>query len=168
MSKYPDIITVGGPTYGGILFPFTYSNGTIDLPSGWATGKTNSPANERALIRRLGSDSLIQYIGSNFKNYIFGITSFSGYKVSNTSSIKVVQPGIAIRVVQLGPQNLPTIDPDESFKVSESAPVAGFIQYPGTYVFGSPLVLSATATPLSPPGSSSRTIYITFFTHWYH
>ena len=88
MNTYPDIITIGGPTYGGVLLPFTFNNGTIDLPSSWSSGRTLAPANEGVLIRRLGGDSLIQYIGPNFKNYIYNVASFGGYKVSNTSSIK--------------------------------------------------------------------------------
>ena len=165
-TTYPDIRFVGGPTYGGVLFPLSYSSGVIDLPSSWITGKTLAPANEGVQVRRLGGDFLAQTLGNNLKNYIFNITNFGGYKVTSTSSIRVVLPGIVTKVQQLGLQNLPVTIDGGSFKVSESAPVNNFIQYGSSFVFSKPMVLSATATRIS--DSVSKTIYITFYTQWDH
>ena len=165
-SIYPDIRFAGGPTYGGNLFPFTYSNGTLDLPSGWSTGKTLAPSNTGVQIRRLGGNSLIQNIGTNFKNYIFNVANFNGYKVQNTSSIRVVLSGIATKVQQLGVQNLPATIDAGSYKISESAPITDFIQFGSTYLFDKPLVISANAKNLT--SNAVLTIYITFYTQWDH
>ena len=166
MSVNPNIITIGGPTYGGVLFPFTFSSGTLDLPSGWGTGKTAAPANDGALIRMLGGNSPVTSVGTNLKNYILNVSNFGGYKVQNTSSISVVSGGIVTRVQQLGTQNLPTIISNSSYKISTFAPVTGFVQYASSWVFDEPVVISAMAKNLST--NAITTIYITFYTHWYH
>lgn len=162
-TTYPDIRYAGGPTYGGVLFPFTYSNGTIDLPSSWLPSKNLEPANEGCCIRKLGGDSLVQYIGPNFKNYIYNVTSFGGWKVQNTTSITVYQAGVVTKVQQLGSNNLPTIN-DASFKVSTNKPSPDFTVYNSSYLFDKPLVISALASN----GGTPTTIYITFYTQWDH
>ena len=164
-TTYPDIRYAGGPTYSGVLFPFTYSNGTIDLPSAWISGKTSAPANEGCCIRKLGGDSLVQYVGPSLKSYIYNVTSFGGYKVQNTTSITVYQAGVVTKVQQLGATNLPSIN-DASYKVSETAPITDFIQYNSSYLFDKPLVVSAYAKKIS--DNTNHTIYITFYTQWDH
>jgi hypothetical protein len=163
---YPDIRFAGGPTYSGVLFPFTYSSGVVDLPSGWASGKTAAPANEGCQVRRLGGDFLVQSIGSNFKSYIYNVTNLGGYKVQNTTSIRVTLPGVVTKVQQLGTQNLPATISTGSFSVSTSAPTADFIQYNSSYAFDKPLVVQADAKPVG--GGSTITLYITFYTQWDH
>jgi len=164
-TVYPDIRFAGGPTYGGVLFPFTYSSSTLDLPSSWSQ-PTSAPANEGTQVRRLGGDSLVQNIGTNLKNYILNVTNFGGYKVQNTSSIRVVLPGVVTKVQQLGTQNLTATIDGGSYKVSESAPTADFIQFNSSYLFDKPLVISAYAKKIS--DNTYNTIYITLTTQWDH
>ena len=163
---YPDIRFAGGPTYDGVLFPFTFRSGIVDLPSNWVSGKTEAPGNDGVQIRRLGGDFLAQNIGANFRNYIFNVTNFGGYKVQNTTSIRVVLPGVVTRIQQLGTQNLPDDIDAGSFKVSEQAPILDFIQFNSSFAFLKPLVISASARKIS--DNSLKTIYITFYTQWDH
>lgn len=69
---YPDVKFVGGPTYdvGGtkLLFPFTYKNGVLDLPSSFSS--TTAPANDGVQIRRLGGTNVVNSVGPTLKNYL--------------------------------------------------------------------------------------------------
>jgi hypothetical protein len=169
--SYPDVRFAGGPTYQPLsgpplLFPFTLSNGTLDLPSSFTN--TSVPRNDGVFIRRLGGDTLVQSIGSNLRNYIKNTQWSDGtttWVIPNASSIAVSMNGVVTRVQQLGTQNLPANVAAASYKVSTYIPT-GFIQYGSSYLFDAPLIVSASAQPLG--GGSTRTIYITFYTQWDH
>jgi hypothetical protein len=165
---YPDVKFVGGPTYDvegtKLLFPFTYKNGVLDLPSSFSS--TSAPANDGVQVRRLGGTNVVNSVGPTLKNYLFGVLNLGGYKIQNTSSIAVVLPGIVTKVQQLSLANLPATIDSTSFKVSESVPVTDFLGYNACYMFDKPLVLSAYAQKIS--DSSYHTIYVTLYTSWDH
>ena len=178
----PDVRFAGGPTYNNgtraVLFPFTLSSGTLELPANFygGTGGTATlrlaPGNEGAFIRRLGGSVLVQKIGNNFKNYVKNTVWTDAvasppvsYTIASTASINVIQNGTATLVQQLGWQNLPANVEAASFRVSTSRPT-NFIQYGSSYLFDAPLIISAVGTPST--GGASSTIYITFYTQWDH
>ena len=167
---YPDVKFVGGPTYdvGGtkLLFPFTYKNGVLDLPSSFSS--TTAPANDGVQIRRLGGTNVVNSVGPTLKNYLFGVTNLGGYKIQSASSIVVSLPGIVTRVQQLSLANLPATINSTSFKVSESVPVTDFLGYTPCFVFDKPLVLRASAKVWDNAGSATRNIYVTLYTSWDH
>jgi len=166
-TTYPDIRFVGGPTYGGHLFPFTYNNGVLDLPSSFlSTVGSNAPANEGTQVRRLGGDNVVNSVGPSLKSYLYGVTNLGGYKIQNTTSIRVVLTGVVTKVQELSLANLPATIDSTSFKVSESVPVTDFLGYSACYMFDKPLVLSAYAQKIS--DSSYHTIYVTLYTSWDH
>jgi hypothetical protein len=170
---YPDIKFVGGPTYtdGGakILFPFTYKNGMLDLPTSSLTAiGTNAPANDGVQVRRLGGDYVVQSVGATLKSYLYGVTNLGGYKIQSAGSIQVSLPGVVTKVQQLSLANLPASINSTSYRVSESTPVTDFLGYSACYVFDKPLVLSASAKVYNDSGSPTRTIYVTLYTSWDH
>ena len=78
-TVYPDVRFAGGPTYDAeagagvrnVLFPFTYSSGTIDIPSTFiSTIGSTLPGNAGVQVRRLGGSNLVQTVGNNLKSYI--------------------------------------------------------------------------------------------------
>jgi hypothetical protein len=167
-TVYPDVRFAGGPTYdadttAGVrhqLFPFTYSSGTLDLPSSFlSTISTTLPGNGGVQVRRLGGSNLVQTVGNNLKSYIRTVgTNWGQGAIGGSVAITVAQPGIVTLVQQLGLNNLPATIDAGSYKVSTSAP-ANFIQYNSTWLFDKPLVIKVnTATPF----------YITFYTQWDH
>jgi hypothetical protein len=163
-STYPDLRFASGPTYNRVLFPFTYSNGVLDLPASFLTTiGTNAPENAGVQVRRLGGDYLVQRLGPNLKQYLYNISIFDGYKIQNTSSIQISLPGIVTRVQQVSLTNLPEIN-TTSYKVSETAPTPDFIGYNGCYLFDKPLVISAYAKRLG--DNTYHTIYVTLYTSW--
>lgn len=177
----PDVRFAGGPTYNNgaraVLFPFTLSNGTLDLPANFYGGGTSTayiaPGNAGTFIRRLGGGILIQKIGTNFRNYIkntiwidaLASPSPVSYTIPSAASINVAQNGTGTLVQQLGWQNLPADVEAASFRVSPTKPT-NFIQYGSSYLFDAPLIVSAQAQA----GGSGPlvTIYITFYTQWDH
>jgi len=173
--SYPDVRFAGGPTYQGtfagnptpVLFPFSFNNGTLDLPAGFTGGQNGTatpytqPGNGGTFIRRLGGDSVVSALGTNLKNYIKNTPWHDGttaYTV--TGSINIVAGGQVTKVQQLGPQNLPANVEAASFRVSTSQPM-NFVQYGSSYLFDAPLIISATTT-------TAPIIYITFYTQWDH
>jgi len=168
-TVYPDVRFAGGPTYDADagadvrnqLFPFTYSSGTIDLPSSFLTtiGST-VPGNGGVQVRRLGGSNLVQTVGNNLKSYIRTVnTGWGQGSIGGSVAITVAQPGVVTLVQQLGLDNLPATIDAGSYKVSTTAPTTNFIQYGSTWLFDKPLVIKvATGTPF----------YITFYTQWDH
>jgi len=167
---YPDIKFVGGPTYDvagtKLLFPFTYKNGMLDLPSSFSS--TAEPANDGVQVRRLGGDNVVNSVGTTLKSYLYGVLNLGGYKIQSASSIQVVLPGVVTKVQQLSLANLTTTINSTSYKVSESVPVTDFLGYTPCFVFDKPLVLSASAKVWNNGSSATRTIYVTLYTSWDH
>lgn len=168
-TVYPDVRFAGGPTYdaeagGGVrnvLFPFTYANGALDLPSSFLGTITSTlPGNGGVQVRRLGGSNLVQTVGNNLKSYIRTVgTNWGQGAIGGSVAITVAQPGVVTLVQQLGLQNLPAEIDTASYKVSTSAPTTNFVQYSSSWLFDKPLVVKVnTATPF----------YITFYTQWDH
>ena len=168
-TVYPDVRFAGGPTYDadsgdGVryqLFPFTYSSGTIDLPSSFlSTISSTLPSNGGVQVRRLGGSNLVQTVGNNLKSYIRTVnTGWGQGSIGGSVAITVAQPGVVTLVQQLGLNNLPATIDAGSYKVSTDAPTTNFVQYGSTWLFDKPLVIKVnTGTPF----------YITFYTQWDH
>lgn len=177
-NTFPYVKFAGGPTYGNQLIPFTYSNGVLDVPSNWVSGKTLPPTNNGVVINRLGGNNSVMNIGTNLKNYIFNVnwytdatgTTGNYYKITNASTIRIptnwVGLGIVTRVQILDTTNLPQKIDTSSYKVSTSLAVPNFNIGTAVFLFDSPVVIQATAQ-LNGSGAST-TIYITLYTQWDH
>ncbi len=79
LTKFHAILTpsYNDSTYGLLPFPFTYSNGVLDIQyidnfeADMVTDTGNEPNNEPAnAVQLLGGSSLVTSLGDNFKSYI--------------------------------------------------------------------------------------------------
>ena len=163
-TAYPDVRSIVSATYtetglngNTYLFPFTYSNGVLDLPASISKFPyTTPPDNQTVLIRRLGGDNLITSIGPNLKAYIQSVGWNDGSNTYTvTGNITVVSQGVATRVQQLSKKYLSNT---ATYKVY-AGPWDGnnFIGQNAVYALDKPLVIQGSAT-----GGTSNKICITF------
>lgn len=177
--SYPDVRFAGGPTYASgvntLLFPFSYSSGTLELPSTFQNGLPFvsptgvPPGNAGVFIRRLGGNSPVTRLGPNLVNYIrktLWVDGANTYKISATTAVSIVANGIVTKVQQLGLGNLPPSINSASYKVSTNVP-ANFIQHASSFLFDAPLIVSA-GTAADSPNRPNTLVYITFYTQWDH
>jgi hypothetical protein len=148
-----------------VLFPFSYSNGVLDITYDGNNFKTNmvdnlneSPNSETdTAIRIISGPSLVTSLGNNFKDYI---RSWRSVTIDAGSPIEVVVAAEVLRV-QEGSFNNVSADSGDSWKISTSRPSGdNYItgseanKYNTTYIFKTPLTFSIV--------ESGVTQYITF------
>jgi hypothetical protein len=161
---------VDGPSYVSetldhdILFPFTWSNGTLDInliddfQAQMIDSSGNAPSDEcDFIVRQMGGPRIVNAIGENFKNYI---RSWRAATININSAIDVHIPGVVVKV-QMADVN--HMDDSSVALVTTSAPSADNFtfgssanKYRTTYCFKQPLTLRLR--------ESGQTTYITFRT----
>lgn len=156
------------PTLGnGRLFPFTYSNGVLDISYQGNEFKTAmvdtlniDPASETDVaIQVFSGPKLVKSLGENFKDYI---RAWRDGTIDVGSPIEIYVAPQVIRVQQADPSNVDA-NSGNSYKISTSPPTGdGYVagstsdNYNTTYVFKTPLTFTIL--------ESGITQYITFRT----
>jgi hypothetical protein len=140
-------------TYIRLLFPFSYSNQTLDITYSGNTFKAlmvddlgNEPRSESStIVSILGGPYLVTSLGENFKAYV---RSWRSSTIDSGSPIEVYVPAQILRVQEASRGNVNAIDGD-SWLITTSAPasdnyIAGTEQnnYQTTYIFKTPLTFS--------------------------
>jgi hypothetical protein len=149
------------------LFPFTYSNGILDITYEGNTFKAQmvdisgvEPSSETEVaIRILGSPRVVTGLGDNFKEYI---REWRKATIDPASPIEIYIAPQVIRVQEADITDI-TADSDESYRISTTAPasdnyISGSLSngYRTTYVFKTPLTFTIV--------EGGTTKYITFRT----
>ena len=166
-SGVSNITYISGPTYVGpnsinLLFPFTLSNGVlnINLINNF-TLNTGVPQKMGATVRLSGSSKNATSIGSNLRTYIKNRT-WGSNTITDESTISVHTPATMTMVQQLDETFIGQMD-GSPFTVTSGPPPSNFaLQFPGfgvTFVFLTPLVLKAR-------NSSGQNFYITLNSSW--
>jgi len=159
---------VSGPTYVGpnsinLLFPFTVSNGAIEVSAVNNFNITGGvlPQKMGATVRVSGSNKNVTSLGPNFINYIRNC-SWSGRTITDASSISLFTPASVTQVQQLDETFVGHMDAT-SYTVTSGAPPTNYaLQFAGfgvTWAFLTPLTVRAR-------DSTGRTFYITFSSSW--
>jgi hypothetical protein len=166
-SGRPTWSYVSGPTYLGpngtnLLFPFTLSNGLLELVlRNNFTLSTGVPQMMGATVSLSGSTRKVTSIGPNLRAYIKNCT-WDERTIPNASSISVHTPGSMTQVQQLD-ESFVGRTSSVAYKVTGGAPPSNFaLQFPGfgvTFAFLTPLVLKAT-------DNLGRQFYITLLSSW--
>lgn len=162
-----NITYISGPTYVGpnsinLLFPFTLSNGVLDvsLINNFSLS-TGVPQKLGATVRLSSSSKNVTSIGGNLRTYIKNCT-WGANTITDASSISVYTPASMTMVQQLDETFVGHMDASP-YKVTSGPPPTNFaLQFQGfgvTYVFLTPLVLKAR-------NSSGNNFYITLFSSW--
>jgi hypothetical protein len=147
-----------------ILFPFTWSNGTLDInliddfQEQMIDISGNSPTDEcDFMVRQMGGPRVVRAIGNNFKNYI---RAWRSSTININSAIDVHIPGVVVKV-QMADVN--HMGDSSVARVTTEAPTADNFtvgdtsnKYRTTYCFKQPLTLRLR--------ESGVTTYITFRT----
>jgi hypothetical protein len=162
-----NISYISGPTYVGpnsinLLFPFSLSNGVLNLNLvNNFTLNTGVPQKMGATVRLSGTSRNATSIGSNLRTYIKNRT-WGTNTIPDASSIVVHTPASMTMVQQLDETFIGQMD-GSPFSVTNGPPPSNFaLQFPGfgiTYVFLTPLVLKAR-------NASGQNFYITLFSSW--
>lgn len=180
--SFPDVRFAGGPTYTSgsnvLLYPFSFNRGVLDLPASFvsaraaaadavtgdaAKAEAAAPGHDGVFIRRLGGNSPVTVLGSNFVTYIRNTKWANGstiYSISPGATVRISANGVVTKVQQLGLGNLPATVDAASYKISTTVPT-NFIQYASSFLFDTPLIVTTTAV-------GGGTVYITFYTQWDH
>ena len=175
-SAFPDVVYASGPTYWNnsqqqhMLMPFTYSNGTLEIPVGTypsgPTGQDSEPiGNAGVTIRLLGGINQVTSIGPRLQAFLRSKT-WSNYKPTS-DAITVASPAIITRVQQLSSNYLPSTWNNSAYKVNVGPwNKSNFIGPSSVYAFNKPLVLQMKGK-LNDAGNAV-TICITLTTSWDH
>ncbi len=149
------------------LFPFSYSNGTLDISYAGNNFKTTmvdisgvSPSGEtNPAYRIIGGPKLVTALGDNFKAYI---RSWRASTIDSGSPIELDQPAQIVRVQEGEDANVTALS-GSSWRISETKPSSdNYItgtdtnKYRTTYIFKTPLTFTIK--------ESGVTKYITFNT----
>ncbi len=145
------------PTYTqsglDILFPFSYSNGTLDILYSGNSFKTImvdisgiAPVDEtETAYRIISGPKLVTEIGENFKDYI---RSWRAATIDSGSAIELMQPAQVLRV-QEGEYANVDADSAYSYKITTKKPSSdNYItgtdlnKYRTTYIFKTPLTFT--------------------------
>ena len=136
-----------------VLFPFSYSNGVLDISYSGNTFQAdmvtitgNSPSSETdSLVQIMGSPHLVTSLGDNFKAYI---RAWRTSTIDNNSPITIFVNPQVIRVRELDYNNIDA-NSGNSYKISTSAPASdsyptGSLQneYETKYIFKTPLTIT--------------------------
>lgn len=162
-----NITYISGPTYVGpnsinLLFPFSLSNGVlnVNLVNNFSLN-TGVPQKMGATVRLSGNSRNVSSIGSNLRAYIRNCT-WGTNTITDASTITVHTPATMTMVQQLDETFIGPMD-GTPFSVTSGPPPSNFaLQFSGfgiTYVFLTPLVLKAR-------NSSGNNFYITLFSSW--
>jgi hypothetical protein len=162
-----NITYISGPTYVGpnsinLLFPFSLSNGVLNLNlvNNFSLS-TGVPQKMGATVRLSGTSKNVTSIGSNLRTYIKNCT-WGTNTIPDASSITVHTPATMTMVQQLDETFIGQLD-GSPYSVTSGPPPSNFaLQFSGfgiTYVFLTPLVLKAR-------NSSGNNFYITLFSSW--
>lgn len=167
VTGLPSWSYVSGPTYVGpnsinLLFPFSLSNGILEVNLiNNFTLATGLPQNMGATVNLSGTSRTANQIGPNFRAYIKNRT-WNGRTISDASSISVHIPAPMTLVQQLNETFIGHMSA-VPFTVTSGPPPSNFaLQFQGfgvTYAFLKPLVLRAR-------DSTGSTFYITLGSSW--
>jgi hypothetical protein len=163
-----NISYVTGPTYVGtnntnLLFPFSLSNGVLDIivSNGFSLTQTPEPQMAGATVRISGGSRTVSNIGNNFRAYIKNRT-WGQNTIPNASSISVFITASATLVQQLDERFVGHMS-SEPYIVTTAVPPSNFaIPFSGfgvTYAFLTPLVIRAR-------NQNNAFFYIIFVSNW--
>ncbi len=131
-----------------VLFPFTYSNGTLDIANKYNFNSEmidntgNSPNTDSdTSVRLMGGNRLVQQLGENFKAYI---RAWRNAFIDVDSPIEIFVNGTVQRVQWVNEENMG----DSSYAVSTNPPSGdtytqiGDGSYNSTWIFNKPLTIT--------------------------
>jgi hypothetical protein len=135
-----------------VLFPFSYSNGVLDISYSGNTFKSvmvddtgNSPSSETdTAVQILGKPQLVTSLGDNFKAYIRAWRT----GIDSGSPIEIYINPLVIRVQEVDLENI-SANSGESYRISTQPPASDTYpagtdtnNYQAKYVFKSPLTFT--------------------------